>query len=854
MDEFYTEDLINPDKYKFFGKYPRYVIPEHALYMLTCCAGYECFCTECNIPDNGEQLKKNLEEFLKIQEYVYKEEERIFTPAFVQLFEEAQNIADSYKIDIFHPGFVILPFFKMEDSYGTYFLQDAGFTEEKVLEVVNVFFAFEMENLEPEDFEEGGFPDSAFFNSLFQAVANFEAANPIEEKKKKRRKNKLKQEENSNGEDLEDEVEIPFAVNMTKLAKEKLLGPVIGRTQELNRLIQILHKKRAANAVIVGHPGVGKTALVEGLANLIAQNKVPATLKDASLWSLDLAAMVAGSQYRGELEQRLKETLDAIIENPNVIIFIDEVHVLAGSLNSDRAGMDVASILKPYLSGSNLRCIGATTYDDYRNAFSKDAALSRRFKKIDLLEPSSSETLTMLKGMKKSYEKFHNVHFSDEILQEIIDLSSQYITSLYFPDKAIEVMDELGSMYRSNLKHGNSVTSNDVEELVAKMANISSIKAKEDDKEVLRNLKKNIITNLYGQDEIVDKVVNHVKLARAGLTAKNRPLGVFGFLGKSGTGKTELAKQLAKALGISFVRLDMSEYSEEISISKLLGGAPGYVGFDQPGALTEPVLQNPHCVLLLDEIEKAHRKVYEVLLPIMDEGQICDNKNRMVSFRNCIIILTGNVGSARAEVSGEYIGFATSNKTNDILTEELKRAFAPEFRNRFTEIFQFNNLGKEQLAQIVDKEIRRQNTNLEEKQIVLTITPKAVDFIVNEALKENMGGRPIERIVNKIVANELVDMILFDNLRNCNILLELIDNRVKAVKSTLSTKKVVKRKKSFNPVKKITTEENIQVQLELESPNKQIDENKESGAAFTKVKRTRTKRKTVPKKIVEESN
>jgi ATP-dependent Clp protease ATP-binding subunit ClpA len=606
---------------------------------------------------------------------------------------------------------------------------------------------------------------------------------------------------------------------MTKLAKEKAFGPIIGRQNELNRLIQILHNKRSANAVIVGHPGVGKTALVEALAIAIAKNKVPPSLKDASLWALDLPGMIAGAQYRGELEQRLKEILDWIVENPNVIIFIDEIHMISGSGHNDKAGADVANVLKPYLAGSSVRCIGATTYDDYRNSFSKDTALSRRFKRIDLSEVDSNETLAILKGIKSSYEKFHKVHFSDQILQEIIDLSGQYINNLYFPDKAIEIMDELGSMYKSQLKKGNNVTSLDVEELIAKMANISSIKAKDNDKAILKTLKDNIIANLYGQEEIVDKVVNHIKLARAGLTAKNRPLGVFGFLGKSGTGKTELAKQIANALGISFIRLDMSEYSEEITISKLLGGAPGYVGFDQPGSLTEPVLQNPHCVLLLDEIEKAHRKVYEILLPIMDEGQISDNKNRLVSFRNTIIILTGNVGSARAEVSGEYIGFASSNKTNDILQEELKRSFAPEFRNRFTDIFQFNDLGKEELSKIVDKEIRRQNSNLAEKKITLAISSNATNFIVDQAKKENMGGRPIERIVNKIVANELVDMILFDNLSNCNVLLELVDNQVKAIKQDSLAKKSTnpKRKTTKKAPKKKEALKQLQLDLSLDN-------------------------------------
>ena len=847
-------DLINPQKYKFFGKYPRYVIPEHALYILSNSKDFRVFATECRIPNGGKALTRKLEEFIKIQEYVYKEEERIFTPAFTQLFEEAQELAESYNSQIFHPGFIILPFFKMEDSYGAYFLNEIGFTEEKVLATMANFFQEVEENTIVDEFPEDVISESQFLSSLFEALTNGEEPSFEKTNNSKRRKSKSNPNDEVIEDDVDEDFEIPFAVNMTKLAQKNLLGPVIGRTQELNRLIQILHKKRAANAVIVGHPGVGKTALVEALAIALAQNKVPPSIKDATLWALDLPAMIAGSQYRGELEQRLKEVLDLIQENSNVIIFIDEVHIISGSHNNDRTGVDIASILKPYLSGSNLRCIGATTYDDYRNSFSKDAALSRRFKKIDLLEVSSSETLTILKGIRKSYEKFHNVKFSDKILQEIIDLSSQYISNLYFPDKAIEIMDELGSMYKSQLKQGNEVTSNDVEELISKMANISSIKAKEDDKVILKQLKENITSNLYGQDQIVDKVVNHIKLARAGLTAKNRPLGVFGFLGKSGTGKTELAKQLAKALGISFIRLDMSEYSEEISISKLLGGAPGYVGFDQPGALTEPVLQNPHCVLLLDEIEKAHRKVYEVLLPIMDEGQISDNKNRLVSFKNTIIILTGNVGSARAEVAGEYIGFSSSAKESDVLSEELKRAFAPEFRNRFTEIFQFNNLGKEQLAQIVDKEIRHQNSNLKEKKITLTISTNAINFIVDEAFKENMGGRPIERIVNKIIASQLVDMILFDNLSNCNVLLDLVDNQVKVVKKAPAPNKNKR-------VKKLTCNKNdklIQDKSNKQSPiESSIDHNEtcqeEKTSPIPKVKKARTKRKPV-KKIIEQEN
>jgi len=564
---------------------------------------------------------------------------------------------------------------------------------------------------------------------------------------------------------------LKYTIDMTDLAKKGKFDKLIGREAELQRIIQILHKKRASNVILCSNPGVGKTALVEGLASKIVSGEVPETLKNACVWSVDLGAMVAGTKLRGEFEERLKSTIERVLKNENVILFIDEIHNIVGA-GSSEGTLDASNILKPYLTGNQIRCIGATTYDEYKKKILKDKAFARRFKKIDLNEPSKEETIQILKGLRESYQEFHGVAFSDEVIEEIVNLSDRFLLGQFFPDKAIEVMDEIGSQYSADLKEGKEVTIEDIEILIATMANIPSVSVNNNDKKVLKDLASNIKKELFGQDDIVDKVVRHIKLAKVGLTNKNKPLGTFGAIGSTGSGKTEFAKQLAKNLGISFLKLDMSEYSEKNSVSKLIGTSPGYVGFEQSGALTEPLIQNPHCVVLLDEIEKADPAIYDLLLQVMDEGKLTDNNNREASFRNAIVLMTSNVGASKAEKAKCVIGFNGESTKAEVLNDELKKKFSPEFRNRFTEIFQFNDLDEKVIGMIVDKEIRHLNESLEDKGITIKITDSAKEFLVKKAAEEKMGGRPVERLVHKYIAEKLVDKILFEDFANTEVIFD----------------------------------------------------------------------------------
>lgn len=558
-----------------------------------------------------------------------------------------------------------------------------------------------------------------------------------------------------------------YAVEMVSMAKEGCYDRLIGRQEELNRIIQILHKKRTCNPMLIAQPGVGKTAIVKGLAKKIADGDVPDGLKDAKVWALDLGAMLAGAKFRGDFEGRFKNAIECALSAKNSIVFIDEIHSLVGAGASMDNPMDAGNILKPYLEDKRFRCIGATTYDEYRTSFQKKPALARRFRKIEVAEPTQEETLEILKGVREAYQTQHGVQFPDEVIESIVSLSGQYLREQFFPAKAIEVMDEIGSRYASGECRGTTATVGDVEELIARMANIPSVRLKSDNVEMLRNLCAAVKSELYGQDDIVDRVVQHIKIAKAGLTNKTKPLGVFALLGSTGCGKTELVKQIAKNLDCSFLRFDMSEYSEKGSVAKLVGTAPGYVGFEQAGALTEAVFRNPNSVILFDEIEKADPAIYNLLLQVMDEGRLADNTNRTAEFNNTVIFMTGNVGSARAAAARNSIGFGGGEEQQTaVLDKELLRTFPPEFRNRFTDILRFNPLDRTAFARIVEKEIRKLNEKLSERAVVVSLSKAAQDFIIDSAISENMGGRPVERLVSKHVAEKLVDAILFENLQD----------------------------------------------------------------------------------------
>lgn len=560
-----------------------------------------------------------------------------------------------------------------------------------------------------------------------------------------------------------------FATNLVKLAKDGKIDPLIGREKEVERVIQVLAKRRSNNPLICGENGTGKTAVVEGLALKIANGDVPDSMKNKIVYALDMAGMLAGTKYRGEFEERLQNTIKEIVKKKNVILFIDEIHNVCGAGSNDGT-FDASNILKPYLSRGELHCIGATTYDEYKSKIQKDKAFSRRFKKIDCIEPSKEETFEILKGLKKHYQDFHGISFNDEVLKYIVDLSDRFLTERFFPDKAIDIMDEVGAKYHSGIKQGKEATKEDVESIVSSMANVPKISVEDNEKERLKHLAENIKSNLFGQDEIVDKMVKQIHMSKAGLANVGKPISAL-LCGRTGVGKTEFARRLASALGINFVKLDMSEYSEEYSTSRLIGSAAGYVGYEQAGALTEPLIKNPHSVVLLDEIEKANENVYNILLQVLDDGKLTDNHGREASFRNAIVLMTTNVGFRDAENTKKNLGFVSTNKQLEEkieknLKDELKNHFSPEFRNRLTNIFYFNNLDDKAMKLIVDKNIRRINECLKEKNVEIEVSDKAKDWIVQESLKENSGGRPVERIVDSQISEKISEEILFGKLVN----------------------------------------------------------------------------------------
>jgi len=557
---------------------------------------------------------------------------------------------------------------------------------------------------------------------------------------------------------------------------------VIGRKAEIERVIQILHKKRACNPLLVALPGVGKTAIVEGLAQRIANGEVPKSLKDVKLLSISLGSMIAGTKYRGEFEERLKEVIDAVKNDSDTVLFIDELHTVCGAGSAEGA-LDASNILKPHLTNGDFRVIGATTYEEYRKNILKDKAFARRFKKIDVGEPSNAETLEILKGLRESYQEFHKIEFSDEMLEKIVELSARHISEQYFPDKAIEVMDEIGSRYRSRLKKGRKCTLEDVEEVVSGIANIPVDKLRNDGKGTVLTLNDELKKEIYGQDEAVEKIVQHLKIARAGLVDKGKPLGVFALVGATGVGKTELVKQVARHMNSEFVRLDMSEYSEKNSVSKLTGTSPGYVGFEQAGALTEPILRNPDSVVLFDEIEKADPSIYNLLLQVMDEGRLTDNNNRVADFTRTVIFMTSNVGSGAEQYARQSIGFDEDNlddRKMELSMEEMKKHFPPEFRNRFTDIIRFNPLDENSFRMIVDKAIRKLNGMLEDRRIHVWLTEEARNDIARRAMDEHLGGRPVERIVNKDVSEKLVDRMLAGGLSGCDVVFGMSVNEAGA--------------------------------------------------------------------------
>jgi ATP-dependent Clp protease ATP-binding subunit ClpA len=623
---------------------------------------------------------------------------------------------------------VLVAIFGEKDSHAVYYLHQQGVTR---LDVVN-FIAHGIKKNEPPEPPKAG--EGASESEEASGEKN-EKASPLEQ----------------------------FTQNLNQLAKDGKIDPLIGREHEVERVIQILCRRRKNNPLLVGEAGVGKTAIAEGLAWRISQKDVPEVLAEAVVYSLDMGALLAGTKYRGDFEQRLKGVLKALKDRPNAVLFIDEIHTLIGAGSASGGTLDASNLLKPSLSSGQLKCIGATTFTEYRSIFEKDAALSRRFQKIDVLEPTVEQTVEILKGLKSRFEEHHKVKYALAALQAAAELSAKYINDRHLPDKAIDVIDEAGAAQQilPPNKRKKTISKSEVEEIVAKIARIPPANVSQDDRGKLKTLDRDLKSVVYGQDKALDILASAVKMARSGLGKGDKPIGAFLFSGPTGVGKTEAAKQLAYIMGIDLIRFDMSEYMERHAVSRLIGAPPGYVGFDQGGLLTEAVTKKPHCVLLLDEIEKAHPDIFNVLLQVMDHGTLTDNNGRKADFRNVILIMTTNAGAET--MNKATIGFTNPRESGDEMVD-IKRLFTPEFRNRLDAIVGFKALDENVILRVVDKFLLQLETQLAEKKVDVTFTDKLRKHLAKKGFDPLMGARPMQRLIQDTIRRALADELLFGRL------------------------------------------------------------------------------------------
>jgi ATP-dependent Clp protease ATP-binding subunit ClpA len=571
-----------------------------------------------------------------------------------------------------------------------------------------------------------------------------------------------------------------YARNLNAMARAGRLDPLIGRQTEMQRALQILARRRKNNPLFVGEPGVGKTAIVEGLARAIVQGKVPELLEDATIYALDMGALIAGSRYRGDFEERLKGVLKALRKKPNSILFIDEIHTIIGAGAASGGAMDASNLLKPALASGELKCIGATTYQEYRQYFEKDRALTRRFQKIDVPEPSAEEAVQILRGLKGQFERHHRLRYTDSALRAAVELSVKHIHDRHLPDKAIDLIDEVGAA-QSLLppsRRKKSIGVHDIEEMVARAARIPGKNVSLDDRTALKNLERDLSLVIFGQDRAIRELSAAIKMARAGLRHHEKPVGSFLFAGPTGVGKTELSRQLATLLGIPLLRFDMSEYMERHTVSRLIGAPPGYVGYDQSGQLTEAVNQHPHAVLLLDEIEKAHPDIFNVLLQVMDHGKLTDASGRSVDFRNVILIMTTNAGAdQRGKASVGFVAPAGVEEGREM--ESIQRIFAPEFRNRLDAVVPFAPLSREHVLHVVDKFLMELDEQLLQKDYSLEVQPELRQWLADRGYDPQMGARPMARVIQEHLKKPLAEHILFGDLpKGTRILAELRDGRV----------------------------------------------------------------------------
>ena len=650
-------------------------------------------------------------------------------------FQRAAIHAVSAEQDTIDGGDVLVALFREEESYAQYLLREEGVTRMDVLNYVSHGIGKEGDEDEEEYDAEEGEPG---FSSEEEGEAP--AKDPLK----------------------------AYTTNLNAEAAAGRIDPLIGRELELERTVQVLVRRRKNNPLYVGEPGVGKTAIAEGLALHIHEKRVPDALKDATVYLLDMGALLAGTKFRGQFEERIKGVLKALQKIPGAVLFIDEIHTIVGAGATTGGSMDASNLLKPALASGQLRCIGSTTYQEYKSAFERDRALSRRFQKIEVPEPSIEDTVKILQGLRSRYEDHHHIKYEDDAIRAAAELSAKHITERFLPDKAIDVLDEAGAAERLRLdaERTGVVTVADVEKVVSKMAKIPARSVSASEGTQLKNLEPELKKVIFGQDSAIEELASAIKLSRSGLRAADKPIGSFLFSGPTGVGKTELAKQLAKVLGVEFLRFDMSEYSEKHTVSRLIGAPPGYVGFDQGGMLTDAVRKNPYSVVVLDEIEKAHPDLFNILLQVMDHATLTDNNGRKADFRNVVLILTTNAGAQ--EMAAKSIGFGESGEIVDAsrAKKAIERTFTPEFRNRLDGWILFSGLSKEVILKVVDKELGLLRAVLEPKNVTLEVTDAARDWLCEHGYEPAFGARPMARLVENQIKRKLAEALLFGELQN----------------------------------------------------------------------------------------
>jgi len=716
-----------------------YLTLEHLLYVLCFDDTTREILTHVGV--DLEELRGDLENYLDNELESLPDgydADPVQTVAFQRVMQRAiLHVRKSGKDEV-DGGNVLVATFREPDSHAVYFLRKQNVSRLDVVSYISHGIS-EVQNTNNDDDDEED-SDSSSPNQWERALAD------------------------SDDEALDNPLE-SYCSDLVERARNGHIDPLIGRHAEIERTIQILCRRRKNNPVFVGEAGVGKTAIAEGLARKISNEEVPEVLNNATIYALDMGGLLAGTKFRGQFEQRLKAVIKALREEDDAILFIDEIHTIVGAGATSSGTMDASNILKPALAEGSIRCIGSTTHEEYRKSFERDRALARRFQKIDIVEPTIDETYDILDGLRQYYEDYHHVEYSDEALDAAAQLAAEHMRERALPDKAIDVIDEVGSRHRVHPERyeSNRIEVEHVEEVVSKIARIPDINVEGSEKERLATLEETLKDNVYGQDDAVESVVQAVKLSRAGLTQPDKPVGSFIFAGPTGVGKTELARQLSSALGIEFIRFDMSEYMERHAVSRLIGAPPGYIGHDKGGLLTERIRENPHCVLLLDEIEKAHQDIFNVLLQVMDTATLTDNEGREADFRNVVVIMTSNAGADK--LTENVVGFGRGIDTSRSM-KAIEKTFSPEFRNRLDDVVIFNTLPKDIVLKIVDKFVCQMEFQLSDRDVDVELTDDAREWLAEEGYDEVLGARPLERTIQENLKRPMADEILFGKLEH----------------------------------------------------------------------------------------